>query len=111
MRCFHLIVYLLSAPGVRAIKDTQCGFKLFSREAARQIFPSMHVEGWIFDIEILHLASAQNMKIHEMIVNWHEVDGSKINLLRDSIKMAIDLFVIRFNYLLGRWTIKKMKNE
>lgn len=71
MRGFHLYVYLV---GIRDIEDTQCGFKLFSREAARLIFPHMHVEGWIFDIEVLMLAEKIGIPIAEVQVNWHEVD-------------------------------------
>ncbi len=62
------------------------------------------MEGWIFDIEILHLATRFGIQIDEIQVNWHEVDGSKISLLRDAIKMALDLFTIRFAYLFSFWT-------
>lgn len=98
MRCFHLLVYWF---GIRTIKDTQCGFKLYTREAAKQVFPYMHTEGWIFDVETLVIAMRKAIPIYEIPISWHEVDGSKIDLTRDSIKMAIDLMVIRFAYLLG----------
>ncbi|KAI8869963.1 hypothetical protein GQ42DRAFT_163068 [Ramicandelaber brevisporus] len=103
MKTFHLIVYIL---GVRDIKDTQCGFKLFTRAAARTIFPNMHVERFIFDIEILIIAKKMRIPIAEVPVNWHEVDGSKVSIIRDSIQMAFDLLMIRLNYLLGLWTIQ-----
>jgi dolichyl-phosphate beta-glucosyltransferase len=106
MYAFHTFVFLLSSPGVRGIKDTQCGFKMFSRSTARKIFPFMHVEGWIFDIEVLHLASSKRIRIDEVAINWQEVEGSKMNLITDSLKMAVDLFVIRFNYATGRWSYK-----
>jgi dolichyl-phosphate beta-glucosyltransferase len=130
MRGFHLYVYIF---GVRDIEDTQCGFKLFSREAAKLIFPNMHVEGWIFDIEILILAERIGIPIAEVQVNWHEVDvsptidgslslartddqnprnddqihfqGSKMSLARDSVVMALDLLMIRMNYTLGLWKV------
>lgn len=98
MRCFHLLVYWF---GVQTIKDTQCGFKLYTREAAREIFPYMHTEGWIFDVETLVIAIKKGIKIYEIPISWHEVTGSKIDLARDSIKMAVDLVVIRFAYLFG----------
>lgn len=98
MRGFHLLVYWF---GIRNIKDTQCGFKLFTRSAAKQIFPYMHTEGWIFDVETLVIANRKQITIVEIPISWHEVTGSKIDLARDSIKMAIDLVVIRFAYLLG----------
>lgn len=67
----------------------------------RKIFPYMHTEGWIFDVETLVIAMRKSIPIYEIPISWHEVDGSKIDLTRDSIKMAIDLIVIRFAYLLG----------
>ncbi|KAF7730315.1 hypothetical protein EC973_002559 [Apophysomyces ossiformis] len=102
MRGFHLLVYVL---GVRGIDDTQCGFKLFTRKTAQIVFPNMHVERWIFDIECLMIAQSQNIPIAEVQVNWHEIDGSKVNLMRDSIQMARDLLLIRLNYILGFWQV------
>lgn len=63
----------------------------------------MHVEGWIFDIEILVLCERLNVSVSEVPIRWQEVDGSKMNLMRDSVKMALDLLVIRLNYAVGRW--------
>ncbi|KAJ2415227.1 dolichyl-phosphate beta-glucosyltransferase [Coemansia sp. RSA 2530] len=103
---FHTYVTLL---GVRGVRDTQCGFKLFSRRAARLVFPNMHVERFIFDIEILLLARYQHIAVAEVPVNWHEVAGSKMSIVRDSIQMALDLLAVRLNYLLGNWVIKKSR--
>ncbi|CAI2176725.1 15788_t:CDS:2 [Funneliformis geosporum] len=114
MHSFHKLLYLL---GIRAIKDTQCGFKLFTRKAALNIFNNIHVEGWIFDIEVLLVAQYFKMPIVEVSVTWHEIDGSKVSLIKDSIKMAIDLLIIRLNYLFGFWKVKdfnslsKIKSE
>ncbi|KAI9485894.1 MAG: nucleotide-diphospho-sugar transferase [Benjaminiella poitrasii] len=108
MRGFHTLVYVF---GIRGIEDTQCGFKLFTRKSAQIIFPNMHVERWIFDIECLMIAQIQKIPISEIQVTWHEIDGSKVNLMVDSMKMAIDLLLIRLNYIFGLWTvnIKKAK--
>ncbi|KAI9301590.1 nucleotide-diphospho-sugar transferase [Cunninghamella echinulata] len=105
MRGFHTLVYTL---GIRGIEDTQCGFKLFTRKTAQLIFPNMHVERWIFDIECLMIAQLQKVPIVEVQVNWHEIDGSKVNLITDSVQMARDLFLIRLNYVLGFWKVKKL---
>ncbi|SPO22454.1 related to dolichyl-phosphate beta-glucosyltransferase [Ustilago trichophora] len=121
------------------IKDTQCGFKLFTRPTARLVFPTSHIDGWIFDVELLILAQTSSqlalqqvppstslfsssdednddegdneenplkglpIPIAEVAVDWKEVGGSKIDLVKDSIRMALDLIVIRANYSLGRW--------
>ena len=149
MRCFHLVLSLLMRPptldsvwhqavpqGAKItrlprqpeIKDTQCGFKLFSRPTAALIFPLAHIDRWIFDVELLLLAEmacrvseaahvlrpeAQRgdgdtllrlpLPVSEVSVHWTEIDGSKINLLTDSLRMGRDLIVIRMNYWLRRW--------
>ncbi|KAH8173349.1 glycosyl transferase family 2 domain-containing protein [Sarocladium implicatum] len=58
MRCFHLVLTILTPPATSRIRDTQCGFKLFSRASLPHIVPYMHAEGWIFDIEMLMLAES-----------------------------------------------------
>ncbi|ORZ00675.1 nucleotide-diphospho-sugar transferase [Syncephalastrum racemosum] len=108
MRCFHKLVYTL---GIRGIEDTQCGFKLFTRKTAQLVFPNMHVERWIFDIECLMIAQLQHIPIAEVQVNWHEIDGSKINLMMDSIQMARDLLLIRLNYIFGLWKVDTNKSS
>lgn len=94
----HTLLYVF---GIRTIADTQCGFKLFTRDAARMIFPYMHTEGWIFDVEILIIAFKKGIFVAEVPISWHEVAGSKIDLATDSVKMAVDLVVMRFAYWLG----------
>lgn len=100
----HTLVYVF---GIRKIKDTQCGFKMFNRESVKRIFPHMHTERWIFDVEILLLSELQNIPIMEIPVSWHEVDGSKVDLARDSVQMAIDLVVTRMAYLTGIYKIER----
>ncbi|KAG7193799.1 dolichyl-phosphate beta-glucosyltransferase [Scheffersomyces spartinae] len=94
----HTLVYIF---GIRDVKDTQCGFKMFNVESVRRIFPHMHTERWIFDVEVLLLGELQGIPVKEIAVNWQEIDGSKVDLARDSIEMAIDLVVTRLAYLLG----------
>lgn len=94
----HTLVYVF---GIRNVQDTQCGFKMFNRQAVANIFPHMHTERWIFDVEILLLGELQGMAMREVPVSWHEVDGSKVDLAKDSIQMAIDLVVTRMAYLFG----------
>ena len=103
MRGFHLFVRVIS--GVRGIEDTQCGFKLFTRRAARCLFPHQHIERWAFDVELLYLAARQFVPLYEVAVNWQEIDGSKLDVASDSIQMARDLLLIRFCYLTGLWSL------
>lgn len=108
MHGFHTILFFL---GIASIKDTQCGFKLLTRDAGKAIFANVHAEGWIFDIELLLIALQLRIPIVEVPVNWHEVEGTKMSLMKDSIVMLIDLLIIRLNYLLGIWRVGESKKK
>jgi len=97
---------LLGIFGVRGIKDTQCGFKLFSRRAAQLLFPSQHVERWAFDVELILLSQRFGIPMTEVAVNWQEIAGSKLSLFAASVQMARDIIRIRFAYMLGVWTVR-----
>ncbi|KAL4884157.1 nucleotide-diphospho-sugar transferase [Aspergillus karnatakaensis] len=101
MHSFHLTLYLLTPPSTASIKDTQCGFKLFSRASLPAIIPNMHSEGWIFDVEMLMLAEFAGIPVAEVPVDWREVGGSKLNVVRDSVGMAWGLAVLRGAWGLG----------
>ncbi|MCJ1372182.1 dolichyl-phosphate beta-glucosyltransferase [Loxospora ochrophaea] len=101
MHSFHLLLRLLTPPATAAIRDTQCGFKLFSRPSLPYIIPYMHSEGWIFDVEMLMLAESAGIKVVEVPVGWKEVKGSKLNVLWDSLGMAWGLAVLRAAWGVG----------
>ena len=101
MHAFHLFLRLMTPPATSKIKDTQCGFKLFSRPSLPYIVPYMHSEGWIFDVEMLMLAEMANIPVAEIAVGWKEVGGSKLNVIKDSISMAWGLAILRLAWTLG----------
>ena len=101
MHSFHLLLRILTPPATAAIRDTQCGFKLFSRASLPYIIPYMHCEGWIFDVEMLMLAEAASIPVAEVPIGWHEVTGSKLNVIRDSLFMAWSLAILRAAWGLG----------
>jgi dolichyl-phosphate beta-glucosyltransferase len=112
MHSFHLLLRLLTPPATSRIRDTQCGFKLFTRASLPHIIPYMHAEGWIFDVEMLMLAesaprapgtprSVPGIRVKEVPIGWREIGGSKLNVLRDSIGMAWGLAVLRASWMLG----------
>ena len=76
---------------------------MFTRKAAQIVVPNMHVQGWIFDIEMILLCFRNQIRVFEVAVDWHEVDGTKMSLARDSITMLIQLLLIRLNYFFGIW--------
>lgn len=92
-RCFALFVNFLALGG---IGDTQCGFKMFRREAAMAIFSRQKIDGFAFDVEILFIARRLSLTIAEIPVNWISQSGSKVNLIKDSIGMLWDISQIRW---------------
>lgn len=104
MHGFHLLVYIFA---VRKIRDTQCGFKLLTRSAARQVFRIMHVEKWAFDVELLFIAQKLKFKIDEIAVYWTEIEGSKVTPFWSWIQMGRDLILIWLRYAIGAWKLHK----
>ncbi|KAL9118289.1 MAG: hypothetical protein Q9187_005167 [Circinaria calcarea] len=101
MHSFHLLLRILTPPATASIRDTQCGFKLFSRASLPYIIPYMHSEGWIFDVEMLMLAESAHIPVAEVPVGWKEVKGSKLNVVWDSLGMAWGLAVLRAAWGVG----------
>lgn len=104
MHSFHALLKLMTPKKTSQIKDTQCGFKLFSRASLPYIVPHMHSEGWIFDVEMLMLAEQAGIPMCEVPIGWTEVKGSKLNVIWDSLGMAWGLAVLRLAWGLGVYT-------
>jgi dolichyl-phosphate beta-glucosyltransferase len=83
--------------------DTQCGFKAFRREECRLIFEQQTIERFGFDPELLYLARHHGLRSIEIPVRWGHSPATKVNMLRDSIQMFLDVFIIRWNALSGRY--------
>ena len=86
------------------IKDTQCGFKAFTRAAGQRIFPQQQIERWGFDPELLYLARKSKMKIAEVPVAWAHVEGTRISPLRDGLRMFGEVLKIRWNAMTGKYS-------
>ena len=99
-RLFSQLVGIVALSGIR---DTQCGFKMFSQQAAEMVFPLVTIEGWAFDIEMLVIAQRKGLRILELPIEWHYREQSQVSLLRDSFRMARDVLKIRANGLRGRY--------
>jgi dolichyl-phosphate beta-glucosyltransferase len=78
-------------------KDTQCGFKAFRRDAARDVFSRTRIDGFGFDVEALYLARKLGYETREIAVVWNHVDGTKVSMVGDSVKMFSDLLRVRAN--------------
>ncbi len=75
------------AGAVHGIRDTQCGFKLFATPEAQALFVLQQENGFAFDVELLFLAQKHGIKVAEVPVDWTEIAGSKVSLLKDGLKM------------------------
>jgi len=105
MHAFHFFVKALCSP---RIKDTQCGFKLFTRSAAISLFTNLHLRRWAFDTELVVIAEKLHISVSEVGVIWHEIDGSKLDggklsLALVSLGMLRDMLCVRACYFFGIW--------
>lgn len=110
-RGFNLFVQAMLVPGIR---DTQCGFKAFTREASQAIFSRLRrygpdapvVQGpnvTAFDVEVLFVARKLGYRIAEVPVRWVYAEGSKVRPVRDALKMGRDVVLVRMGDLLGHY--------
>lgn len=99
-RAGNWVQYLLTGLPFR---DTQCGFKAFSRQAAQSIFPLQRIDGYGFDPEILFIAKKQGWRLLEIPVRWNHVEGSKLNPIGSPIKVLFEVMTIRWNDLTGKY--------
>lgn len=91
-RTFNGVVQLLA---IKGIADTQCGFKIFTREAAQEVFKRCKLNGFSFDLEALMIARDLGYKIEEIPIRWMHQEGSKVRVLRDGTRMVLDLVKLR----------------
>jgi len=96
----RMVRWLTSLP----FEDTQCGFKAFRRERVRVIFEQQRTDGFGFDPEILFLAQLAGLRIAEVPVRWAHNPATKVNLMRESVRMFVDLLAVRWNVWMGRYS-------
>jgi dolichyl-phosphate beta-glucosyltransferase len=92
-RSFNAAVQILAVPG---IQDTQCGFKIFTADAAQAVFSRCRLDGFAFDSEALFIARRLGYTIAEVPISWSHKEGSKVSMVRDGLKMLRDLSLIRW---------------
>ncbi|GAC1570734.1 MAG: glycosyltransferase family 2 protein [Candidatus Dormibacteria bacterium] len=91
-RIYNRILRLLVLPG---IQDSQCGFKLFTAEAAMTLFEPLRTNRFGFDAEVLVRARRAGIGIAEVPVRWRHVEESRVSSLRDASRMLFDLLLLR----------------
>jgi glycosyltransferase involved in cell wall biosynthesis len=98
-RAFNIVMRLVTGLSFR---DTQCGFKLFETEAAREIFERQTLERFGFDVEALYIAAHLGYRVLEVPVRWNDVAGTKVSTL-SGIKAFADPVKVRWNAIQGRY--------
>jgi dolichyl-phosphate beta-glucosyltransferase len=102
-RVFNTLIRLLVLP---TLQDTQCGFKCIRAAVAHDIFRYQTLTGWAFDVEMLFIARYHRYTVVEIPIHWYFNADSKISVLRDSLRMFLDLLVIRRNARRGLYDPK-----
>ena len=97
-RVFNLLVRTLAVPG---IEDTQCGFKCFRSDIARDIFAVQRISGWGFDVELLYIARKRGYRIAEVPIDWYYRGNSKVKPVHDTVNMLREIVQVRVNDLKG----------
>lgn len=98
-RVFNALIARL----VPDIYDTQCGFKLIPSDRAKSLASRQVELGFAFDVEYLHLSLRSGWPVHEISVNWRHIDGSKVRIVRDSIRMFRSIIRIWFRSKIGAY--------
>jgi dolichyl-phosphate beta-glucosyltransferase len=93
-RVFNFMIRRLLLPGIR---DTQCGFKCFTRSAASAIFPRLTIPGFAFDVEALYVARRLGLRVEEVAITWTADADSRVRVARDAVRMLRDVLSIRRN--------------
>jgi dolichyl-phosphate beta-glucosyltransferase len=91
-RGYNRLLQWLVLPGLR---DTQCGFKLFTATAAQSCFAELHCPGFGFDAEVLLHASASGLRVAEVGVSWRNSCGTRVSPFNDSWRMLAELWRLR----------------
>lgn len=99
-KTFNKIVRLVA---LRGFKDTQCGFKLFTAQAARDAFRLQRIERFSFDVEALYVARKRGYRIAEIPVTWYNSPRSRVSVVGDPGRMFLDVLRIRWNDMRGRY--------
>lgn len=99
-RLFNLLLRVLTG---MPFHDTQCGFKLFEGQAAKEIFARQQIDRFGFDAEVLYIGRLLGYRIVEVPVRWAHSEGTRVSMLRDSASMFVDLFRVRWFHWTGRY--------
>jgi dolichyl-phosphate beta-glucosyltransferase len=99
-RVFNFIVKMTA---VNEFEDTQCGFKMFKREAAEDLFSVQQMNGIGFDVELIYVALKRGYKVSDVPITWYFDPDSRMRLVQDTLHVLVEIWEIRKNWREGRY--------
>lgn len=99
----RIINLIIKIAAVRGFEDTQCGFKMFTKKAADDLFEVQKMNGIGFDVELMFIAEKRGYKIKQIPIVWYYDKNSRMKLVQDSLRMLLEIFEIRRNWALGTY--------
>jgi dolichyl-phosphate beta-glucosyltransferase len=105
----RVLNFIIKVAAVRGINDTQCGFKMFNRQAAEDLFSVQQMVGIGFDIELLFIAKKRGYKIKQVPITWYFNADSRMRLIHDSLHVLLEIFEIRRNWSRGVYVQSEQK--
>ncbi len=91
-------LFMQTVVGVPGVVDTQCGFKFFQGDVARDLFRRQKIDGYMFDVEILYIARQRGYRIHQIPVRWRDDGDSRLNLISGNLRNVRDILGIRWRH-------------
>lgn len=98
--------WIIKLAAVRGFEDTQCGFKMFTRDVAEDLFSVQQLSGIGFDVELIYIAQKRGYKIREVPITWYFDPDSRMRLVQDSLHMLVEIWAIRKNWRKGLYASK-----
>ncbi len=102
--------WIIKLGAVRGFEDTQCGFKMFRREVAEDLFSVQQMVGIGFDVELIFIAKKRGYKIKEVPITWYFDADSRMRLIQDSLNILLEILAIRRNWSNGVYAKKERQD-
>lgn len=103
----RVLNWIIKITAVRGIEDTQCGFKMFTRQAAEDLFEMQQMVGIGFDIELIYIAKKRGYRIKEVPITWYFDADSRMRLIHDSLHVLLEIYEIQRNWRRGVYAKKE----
>ena len=96
---FHF--FMQTVVGLSGIQDTQCGFKFFQHDVAKELFRRQKIDGYMFDVEILAIGRRLGYRIEQIPIRWRDDADSRLDLVAGNLRNVRDIFRIGLEHRFG----------